>query len=202
MKLLKVCQNLTCSLRSPVSTLDVMHAQETSIAWPVCCFSGLLLEWLSCMDGRVFCVWDTLQSFKMHSQQIWGPPVTRTCKLRQHWDRFRVSVGILLGEMTSIRLPEHSPGRVNSISSLPPSLQSGSILGALHYYTQGTCVLTWLAVFRTGVFWDKEATDGCISPSGHQTRGSVYLFQAESLLNWIIVIFQLSVRPEITKNLI
>lgn len=179
-----------------------MHPQETSVPWPLCCFSVLLLECLFCMHGWVFCIQDTLQSFKMHSQQICGPPVTRTHKLGEHRDRFRVSVGILLGEMTSICLPEHSPGRVNSISSLPPSLQSGSILGALHYYTQGTRVLTWLAVFRTGVFWDKEATDGCISSSGHQTRGSVYFFQAESLLNWIIVIFQLSVRPEITKNLI
>lgn len=157
---------------------------------------SVLYAWLRVLHPRY--ITELQNAF---TTNLWAS-ITRTHKLRQHWDRFRVSVGILLGEMTSICLPEHSPGRVNSISLLPPSLQSGSILGALHYYIQGTRVLTWLAVFRTGVFWDKEATDGCISPSGHQTRGSVYLFQAESLLNWIIVIFQLSVRPEITKNLI
>lgn len=158
---------------------------------------------LLCVDGWAFCVQDILPSFKMHSQEnLWAS----SNKGMQNSGNTETVLEFLWEFYLVKWLPSVSlntpPGGLTPFPPLLPFLQSGSILWALHYETQGTRVLTWLAVFRTGVFWDKEATDSCISPPGHQTRGFVYFFQAESLLNWIIVIFQLSVRPEITKNLI
>lgn len=141
--------------------------------------------------------------FKTYPKESLQGVITRgEQKLEKTLWHIRASVGILLGEITYIHLPGNSSGNFISISSsLSLQLKSRSIHKAFHYLTQEINVLTWLAMFRTPVLGSQRVYSLALFCWAIKLPFS-YLSEMEGLLNWVIFIFQLSVRPEITKDLI